>query len=174
MKAQKRRPSPSRPSPGPAIQVLNPSRFAALALPRPYPAARCASLRFGSNDIGCAHEIGKYSTLRRSRGSFDCSTLEFDCSAFYGTTATGRPAVSLCRIALLRTRIRTFIYEEISLLTVLYFPFRVRTPNSQNNTDTLKHQNGLSNVVNDKGRYHSLSSPSTFAGSPVMLGRAAE
>jgi hypothetical protein len=33
-----------------------------------------------------------------------------------------------------------------------YFPFRVLTPNSQNNTDTLKYQNGLSNVVNDKGR----------------------
>jgi hypothetical protein len=29
---------------------------------------------------------------------------------------------------------------------------RVLTPNSQNNTDTLKYQNGLSNVVNDKGR----------------------
>ena len=26
------------------------------------------------------------------------NALEFDCSAFYGTTARGRPAVSLCRI----------------------------------------------------------------------------
>ena len=34
----------------------------------------------------------------------------------------------LRRIALRRTKIRTFIHEEISLLTVLYFPFRARTP----------------------------------------------
>jgi hypothetical protein len=47
------------------------------------------------------------------------------------------------------------ISESIPLTE--YFPFRVLTPNSQNNTDTLKHQNGLSNLVNDKGRYHSLS-----------------
>ena len=64
---------------------------------------------------------GKYSTLRRSRGSSTVrvkeNAPEFDCSAFYGTTATGRPAVSLCRIALLRTKIHTFIYEEISLLS---------------------------------------------------------
>jgi hypothetical protein len=33
----------------------------------------------------------------------------------------------LCRIALLRAKIRAFICEEISLLTVLYFPFRVLT-----------------------------------------------
>jgi hypothetical protein len=32
----------------------------------------------------------------------------------------------------------------------------------------------ISEIVNDKGRYHSLSSQSTFAGSLVMLGRAAE
>jgi hypothetical protein len=48
------------------------------------------------------------------------------------------------------------ISESIPLTE--YFPFRVLTPNSQNNTDTLKHQNGLSNLVNDKGRYHTLNS----------------
>ena len=37
----------------------------------------------------------------------------------------------LCRIALRRTKIRTFIHEEISLLTVLYFPFRVVFPISR-------------------------------------------
>src|ERR1700751_3628465 len=46
------------------------------------------------------------------------------------------------------------ISESIPLTE--YFPFRVLTPNSQNNTDTLKHQNGLSNLLNDKGRYHTL------------------
>jgi hypothetical protein len=81
---------------------------------------------------GCAHETENKARLGVPE---DCSTvrlkekaLEFDCSAFYGTTATGRPAVLLCRIALLRTKIRTFIYEEISLLTAFYFPLRVLTP----------------------------------------------
>ena len=105
--------------------------------------------------IGCAHETENVrlgvpedrSTVRLKENA-----LEFDCSAFYGTTAIGRPAVSLCRIALLRTKIRTFIYEEISLLTVLYFPFRVLTPNSQNNTDHPKLSKMPSDVVNDKGR----------------------
>ena len=31
-------------------------------------------------------------------------------------------------IALLRIKVRTLIHEEISILTVLYFPLRVRTP----------------------------------------------
>ena len=31
-------------------------------------------------------------------------------------------------LALLLTKIRSLVHEEISLLTVLYFPFRVRTP----------------------------------------------
>jgi hypothetical protein len=34
----------------------------------------------------------------------------------------------VCSIALLRTKVRTFIYEEIGSLPCFYFPFRVRTP----------------------------------------------
>jgi hypothetical protein len=37
----------------------------------------------------------------------------------------------------LLTKVRTRIHEEISLLTVLYFPFRARTPFSS-------HERGLS------------------------------
>jgi hypothetical protein len=41
---------------------------------------------------------------------------------------TGETRFLLRRIALRRTKIRTFIDEETELLTVLYIPFRVRTP----------------------------------------------
>jgi hypothetical protein len=34
----------------------------------------------------------------------------------------------LRRILVLLTKVRTLIHEEIALLTVLYFPFRARTP----------------------------------------------
>jgi hypothetical protein len=48
-------------------------------------------------------------------------------SSFYVTTGTGTPAALLRRILALLSKIRTLIHEEISLLTVLYFPFRART-----------------------------------------------
>jgi hypothetical protein len=48
----------------------------------------------------------------------------------------------------IRTGTRWFLTKHYG--TAQHVPI----PNSQNNTDTLKHQNGLSNVVNDKGRYH--------------------
>jgi hypothetical protein len=57
---------------------------------------------------------------------------------------------------------------ELVLLIREEFPALVPVPDDQ----LPKLQ--TSRIVNDKGRYHSLSSPSTFAGSPVMLGRAAE
>jgi hypothetical protein len=51
------------------------------------------------------------------------NALNFDYSAFCVTAGIGRLAVALCRIALLRNNIGTLIHE-ISLLSVLYFPFR--------------------------------------------------
>jgi hypothetical protein len=64
------------------------------------------------------------------QGSLDPKkTLQNSITArFTGPLVLEDRAVLLCRIALLRTKIRTFIGEQISLLTVLYFPFRVRTP----------------------------------------------
>jgi hypothetical protein len=44
------------------------------------------------------------------------------------------------------------IFREATSPKRTLFSVSMVTPNSQNNTDTLKYQNGLSNVVNDKGR----------------------
>ena len=53
---------------------------------------------------------------------------ELDYSAFYGSLNTGRPALLLRRIALVRTKIFTPIHQEISLLGVLYIPNSAVTP----------------------------------------------
>jgi len=53
---------------------------------------------------------------------------EFDYSSFYVMTGTGNTGCLVARDLALLTKVRTFIHEEISLLTVLYFPFRARTP----------------------------------------------
>ena len=53
---------------------------------------------------------------------------EFDYSSFYATTGTGNTGCLVAQDLALLTKVRTLIHEEISLLTVLYFPFRTRTP----------------------------------------------
>jgi GrpB-like predicted nucleotidyltransferase (UPF0157 family) len=45
-----------------------------------------------------------------------------------GREAFQTPPDLFARDLALMTKVRTFIHEEISLLTVLYFPFRARTP----------------------------------------------
>jgi hypothetical protein len=53
---------------------------------------------------------------------------EFDYSSFYVTTSMGHTGCLVAQDLALLTKVRTLIHEEISLLTVLYFPFRARTP----------------------------------------------
>src|ERR1700751_1215577 len=53
---------------------------------------------------------------------------EFDYSSFYVTTGMGHTGCLVAQDSALLTKVRTLIHEEISLLTVLYFPFRERTP----------------------------------------------
>jgi hypothetical protein len=55
---------------------------------------------------------------------------EFDYSSFYAKTGVKDPLLFGGSRAFLMTRLRTAAHEETELLTVLYFPFRVRTPNS--------------------------------------------
>jgi hypothetical protein len=43
-------------------------------------------------------------------------------------TGTGNTGCLVARDLALLTKVRTVMHEEISLLTVLYFPFRARTP----------------------------------------------
>jgi hypothetical protein len=72
---------------------------------------------------------GNLSTLRRSQGSFVLNKRSrtrlqlVSCDDWHRNTG--------CLVAqdlALLTKVRTRIHEEISLLTVLYFPFRARTP----------------------------------------------
>jgi len=56
---------------------------------------------------------------------------ELDYSSFYGNTGAGRPLLCGGGLAFLITWLRTRFHEETLLLTVLQFPFRVRTPLSQ-------------------------------------------
>src|ERR1700739_2091855 len=56
---------------------------------------------------------------------------EFDYSSFYVTTGMGHTGCLVAQDSALLTKVRTLIHEEISLLTVLYFPFRARTPVTQ-------------------------------------------
>jgi hypothetical protein len=53
---------------------------------------------------------------------------EFDYSSFYAKTGARDPPLFGGSPAFLMTRLRTAAHEETELLTVLYFPFRVRTP----------------------------------------------
>jgi hypothetical protein len=53
---------------------------------------------------------------------------ELDYSSFYVTTGTGNTGCLVVQDLALLTKVRTLIHEEISLLTVRYFPFRARTP----------------------------------------------
>src|SRR4029077_15163349 len=53
---------------------------------------------------------------------------ELDYSSFYVTTGTGNTGCLVAQDLALLAKVRTRIHEEISLLTVLYFPFRARTP----------------------------------------------
>jgi hypothetical protein len=46
---------------------------------------------------------------------------EFDYSSFYATTGTGNTGCLVAHEGLL-AKVRTLIHEEISLITVLYFP----------------------------------------------------
>jgi hypothetical protein len=52
----------------------------------------------------------------------------FDYSSYYVTTGTGNTGCLVAQDLALLTKVRTLIHEEISLLTVLYFPSRARTP----------------------------------------------
>jgi len=83
--------------------------------------------------MGCAHETENIVRLGVPEDRFDCSTKRKRSRIRLQRVLRDHwcwkdRAVLLRRIALLWTKIRTFIYEEISLLTVLYFPFRLRTP----------------------------------------------
>jgi hypothetical protein len=53
---------------------------------------------------------------------------EFDYSSFYGKTGAGDALLCGGGLAFLITCLRTPFHEETVLLTVLQFPFRVRTP----------------------------------------------
>jgi hypothetical protein len=53
---------------------------------------------------------------------------ECDYSSFYVTTGNGNTGCLVAQDLALLTKVRTLIHEEISLLTVLCFPFRARTP----------------------------------------------
>jgi len=44
------------------------------------------------------------------------------------TTGKGNTGCLVAQDLALLTKVRTLIHEEISVLTVLYFPFRARTP----------------------------------------------
>ena len=77
---------------------------------------------------GVTTRNGNLSTLRRSGGSFVLKNApECDYSSFYVMTGKNTGCLVAQDLALL-TKVRIPIHEEISLLTVLYFPFRARTP----------------------------------------------
>jgi len=57
---------------------------------------------------------------------------ELDFRSFYGKSGAGDPLLFGGSPAFLMTRLRTAAHEETELLTVLYFPFRVRTPSNEN------------------------------------------
>jgi hypothetical protein len=71
---------------------------------------------------------GKNRTLRPKISRLKENAPEFDYSSFYVTTGTGTPGCLVAQDLALLTKVRTLIHQEISLLTVLYFPFRARTP----------------------------------------------
>ena len=71
---------------------------------------------------------------RRGVEADEARAGEVDYSSFYVTTGMGNTGCLVAQDLALLTKVRTFIHEEISLLTVLYFPFRERTPNSKKHT----------------------------------------
>jgi hypothetical protein len=79
--------------------------------------------------FGVTSRNGKNRTLRRSKNyaaKIKRSRTRLQlvlCDDWHGNTG----CLAARDLALL-TKVRTFIHEEISLLTVLYFPFRERTP----------------------------------------------
>jgi hypothetical protein len=52
---------------------------------------------------------------------------EFVYSSLYVTPGTGNTGCLVAQDLALLTKVGTLIHEEISLLTVFYFPFRART-----------------------------------------------
>jgi hypothetical protein len=82
-------------------------------------------------ELGSAHEtenkvrLGLPRIIQRKENA-----PEFDYSSFYVTTGMGHTGCLVAQDLALLTKVRTLIHEEISLLTVLYFPFRARTPNA--------------------------------------------
>jgi hypothetical protein len=82
-----------------------------------------------TNREGCAHEtenkarLGLPRIIQRKENA-----PEFDYSSFYVTTGMGHTDCLVAQDLALLTKVRTLIHEEISLLTVLYFPFRAVTP----------------------------------------------
>jgi len=79
--------------------------------------------------LGSAHEtenkvrLGLPRIIQRKENA-----PEFDYSSFYVTTGMGHTGCLVAQDLGLLTKLRTLIHEEISLLTVLYFPFRAVTP----------------------------------------------
>jgi hypothetical protein len=72
---------------------------------------------------------GKNRTLRPSKNHSSLKNApECDYSSFYVTSGTGTPGCLVAQDLALLTKVRSLIHEEISLLTVPYFPFRARTP----------------------------------------------
>ncbi len=65
---------------------------------------------------------------QRAAGKRKENAPEFDYSSFYAKTGARDPLLFGRSPAFLMTRLRTATHEETELLTVLYFPFRVRTP----------------------------------------------
>jgi hypothetical protein len=78
---------------------------------------------------GIRSRNGKNRTLRPSKDiRLKENAPELDYSSFYVTTGMGHTGCLVAQDLALLIKVRTLIHEEISLLTVLYFPFRARTP----------------------------------------------
>jgi hypothetical protein len=80
---------------------------------------------------GSAHETEKIVRLGLPRiPSTKKNAPELDYSSFLCHDWHGNTGCLVAQDLALLTKVRTLIHEEISLLTVLYFPFRARTPNA--------------------------------------------
>src|SRR5258708_929114 len=79
--------------------------------------------------LGCAHETENKARLAIAEDIRLKKTLQNSITArFTGDWYWKTDCFVMQNLALLLTKIRSLVHEEISLLTVLYFPFRVRTP----------------------------------------------
>jgi hypothetical protein len=89
--------------------------------------------------------------LKRHNHSSLKNVPECDYSSFYVATGTGNTGCLVAQDLALLTKVRTLIHEEISLLTVLYFPFRARTPIS-----SFRHRSLVSTAFASDGwlRFH--------------------